>query len=168
MTAAALHVAPLGAADRAAWEPLARGYKAFYETEVDDAGYAAAWQRLMAGAPMLALGAWLPEGGAGGAGGQGGVPDAAPRLVGIAHALFHSSVWSPGNCYLQDLFVAPDARGHGVAGALIHRLAELAHAQGADRLHWLTHHTNARARALYDRVAVHRGFIRYDHPMPPG
>lgn len=158
MTAAALHIGPLGPADRAAWEPLARGYKAFYETEVDDAGYTAAWQRLMAGAPMLALGAWLPAGGA--------VGDA-PRLVGIAHALFHASVWSPGNCYLQDLFVAPDARGHGVAGALITRLAELAHAQGADRLHWLTHHTNARARALYDRVAVNRGFIRYDHPMPP-
>lgn len=38
---------------------------------------------------------------------------------------------------------------------------------GADRLHWLTHHTNARARRLYDRVAVHKGFIRYNHPMPP-
>ena len=24
--------------DRTAWEPLARGYKAFYETEVDDDG----------------------------------------------------------------------------------------------------------------------------------
>ena len=26
---------------------------------------------------------------------------------------------------------------------------------------------NARARALYDRVARHQGFIRYDHPMTP-
>lgn len=167
MTSAGLHIGPLGPDNRAAWEPLARGYKAFYETEVDDAGYAAAWQRLMAGAPMLALGAWLPAGAAGVQGGQRLADGTAPRLVGIAHALFHASVWSPGNCYLQDLFVAPDARGHGVAGALIHRLAELAHARGADRLHWLTHHTNARARVLYDRVAVNRGFIRYDHPMPP-
>jgi GNAT superfamily N-acetyltransferase len=87
--------------------------------------------------------------------------------VGIAHAVFQASTWSPVQCYLQDLFTADDVRGQGVAGALIGHLATLAHARGADRLHWLTHHTNARARRLYDRVAVNKGFIRYDHPMPP-
>jgi GNAT superfamily N-acetyltransferase len=157
MSAAALRLGPLRPDDRAAWEPLARGYKAFYETEVDAAGYEAAWQRLMAGGDMLGLGAWLP----------GTAPGQPERLVGIAHALFHASTWSAGNCYLQDLFTAADVRGQGVAGALIGHLAVLAHARGADRLHWLTHHTNARARRLYDRVAVHKGFIRYDHPMPP-
>ena len=161
MTAAVLRLGPLRPADRAAWEPLARGYKAFYETAVDDAGYAAAWQRLMAGGDMLGLGAWLPAVTAAGGPGQ---PE---RLVGIAHALFHASTWSVRNCYLQDLFTAPDVRGQGVAAALIAHLATLADAGGADRLHWLTHHGNARARRLYDRVAVHKGFIRYDHPMPP-
>ena len=58
-------------------------------------------------------------------------------------------------------------RGQGVAGALIAHLARCAQARGATRYYWLTHHTNARARRLYDRVAVNRGFIRYDHPMPP-
>ena len=33
---AALRLGELRDVDRAAWEPLARGYKAFYETEVDD------------------------------------------------------------------------------------------------------------------------------------
>lgn len=163
MTSPHLRLGPLRPQDRAAWEPLARGYKAFYETEVSDAGYEAAWQRLMAGGVMLGLGAWLPGTTAASAPGQ---PE---RLVGIAHALFHASTWSTGNCYLQDLFTADDARGRGVAEALIGHLAVLAHAQGMDRLHWLTQQSNARARRLYDRVAVHKGFIRYDHPMPlPG
>ncbi len=157
MNAPALRLGPLRPQDRADWEPLARGYKAFYETDVDDAGYDAAWQRLMGGGVMLGLGAWLP-------GDAAGQPE---RLVGIAHALFHASTWADTQCYLQDLFTADDVRGQGVAGALISHLATLAHARGADRLHWLTHHTNARARRLYDRVAAHKGFIRYDHPMPP-
>ena len=154
---ASLRLGPLRPTDRAAWELLARGYKAFYETEVDAAGYDAAWQRLMGGGAMVGLGAWLPAR-------EAGQPE---RLVGIAHALFHASTWADTQCYLQDLFTADDLRGQGVAGALISHLATLAHARGADRLHWLTHHTNARARRLYDRVAVHKGFIRYDHPMPP-
>ena len=154
-TAQPLRLGPLRPQDRAAWEPLARGYKAFYETEVDAAGYDAAWQRLMGGGVVLGLGAWLPA------------PGGGERLVGIAHALLHASTWSATQCYLQDLFTADDVRGHGVAGALITHLAGLAHARGADRLHWLTHHTNARARRLYDRVATHKGFIRYDFPMPP-
>jgi GNAT superfamily N-acetyltransferase len=161
MSASSLRLGPLRPEDRAAWEPLARGYKAFYATEVDDAGYEAAWQRLLGGGDMLGLGAWLP------ADGSDAAPAGGERLVGIAHALFHASTWSAGSCYLQDLFTAADVRGQGVAGALIGHLAQLAHARGADRLHWLTHHSNARARRLYDRLAVHKGFIRYDHPMPP-
>jgi GNAT superfamily N-acetyltransferase len=156
MSAGPLRLGPLRPQDRAAWEPLARGYKAFYETEVDDAGYQAAWLRLMASGDLLGLGDWLP--------GDAHQPE---RLVGIAHALFHVSTWSDTQCYLQDLFTADDVRGQGVAAALIGHLAGLAQARGADRLHWLTHHGNARARRLYDRVAVHKGFIRYDHPMPP-
>ncbi len=165
MTTTTLRLGLLRPQDRQAWEPLARGYKAFYETSVDDAGYEAAWQRLMAGGVMLGLGAWVT------AANPAATPDEAPgqpeRLVGIAHALFHASTWSAGNCYLQDLFTADDVRGQGVAGALIAHLATLAHARGVDRLHWLTHHSNARARRLYDRVAVNKGFIRYDHPLPP-
>lgn len=158
-SAAALRLGPLTDADRIAWEPLARGYKTFYETAVSDAGYEAAWQRLRAGGSMLGLGAWAVPAG-------GGVE----RLVGIAHAVFHGSVWADTVCYLQDLFVDPDERSHGVAAALIAHLAQQAEARGAARYFWLTHERNARARRLYDRVAVHQGFLRYDHPVtpPPG
>lgn len=168
----ALRLGELRAQDRAAWEPLARGYKAFYETEVDDAGYEAAWRRLRAGGVLLGLGAWQPvPGGAAAGAADGATGAAAPapgeRLVGIAHAVFQRSPWADEEvCYLQDLFTDPTARGQGVAEALIAHLADRARARGAGRYYWLTHHTNARARRLYDRVAEHRGFIRYDAPLP--
>jgi GNAT superfamily N-acetyltransferase len=142
---AAVQIKPLAAADRAAWEPLARGYKAFYETATTDIEYHAAWQRLLHDSRFVGLGAW--HGGA---------------LVGTVHALFHTSTWADEVCYLQDLFVADAARGQGAAAALIDAVASAARTRKAARLYWLTHTDNARARALYERVAVNRGFIRYD------
>jgi GNAT superfamily N-acetyltransferase len=140
-------ISPIEPADRDRWEVLARGYKQFYETRIPDEEYERAWQRLRTGAAH-ALGARIDG-----------------RLVGIAHFLYHASTWADRVCYLQDLFVDPEARGHGVARALIEAVAERARADGASRYYWLTQRHNLVARALYDRVAVHRGFIRYDHPL---
>jgi hypothetical protein len=33
------------------------------------------------------------------------------------------------------------------------------------RLYWMTAEDNARARLLYDKVAVRSGFIRYHRPL---
>lgn len=144
----AFEIRPPEPADRAEWEVLARGYKQFYETEVDDAGYELAWQRLLTADEIHGF-VLLNEG----------------RLIGFAHYLMHAATWSGPVCYLQDLFVAESARGQGAAAALIGAVADAAREQGAARYYWLTHHTNARARGLYDRVGQHRGFIRYDHPV---
>ena len=135
-------------ADRAAWEPLVRGYKLFYGTEASDAEYAAAWQRLLHDPRFLALAAWRSD-----------------AMVGIVHAIFHASTWADEVCYLQDLFVAEAARGSGAGAALIDSVAAASRQRGAARLYWLTHHGNTTARALYDRVAVNKGFIRYDLPL---
>lgn len=143
-----MHIAPLRPADRAGWQPLAEGYKRFYNTPTTPAEYDECWRRLMAEDGVHGLGGFV-EG----------------RLVGIAHYLFHTSAWARDNCYLQDLFVAEEARGQGVAAALIEAVAQAAKARGAARTYWLTQDTNTRARALYDRVAQHKGFIRYDYPM---
>ena len=169
-TSGALRLGELTDADRAGWEPLACGYKAFYETEVSAAGYDEAWARLRGGGLMLGLGAWLPADPADQPAGQPGQPGhlgQPDRLVGIAHAVFHGSIWADQVCYLQDLFVDPAVRGQGVAAALIEHLAGCARARGAARYFWLTHETNARARGLYDRVAKHHGFLRYDYPLAP-
>jgi GNAT superfamily N-acetyltransferase len=141
-----IDVRPLTPEDRAAWEVLARGYKDFYETDVPDEGYEQTWRRLLQGTEVHGLGAWLDG-----------------QLVGIAHYLFHVTVWSADCCYLQDLFVDEAVRGRGAARALIDRVASEARERGAARLYWMTKQDNATARALYDKLGAFSGFIRYDH-----
>ena len=145
---AAIAIGPLAPADRAEWEVLARGYKAFYRTEIPDARYDETWRTLMAGERIHGLAARLDG-----------------RMVGIAHYLFHAQTWSADTCYLQDLFSAEEARGQGVASALIDAVAEAARERGAVKYYWLTKQDNARARALYERIAAFKGFLRYDYPL---
>jgi GNAT superfamily N-acetyltransferase len=143
-----IEIAPLREADRAAWEPLARGYKAFYRTELADDRYDETWRLLIAGERIHGLAARTDG-----------------RMVGIAHYLFHAQTWSADACYLQDLFTAEDARGCGVASALIEAVAEAARSRGAAKYYWMTKEDNRVARALYDRIARFKGFVRYDHPL---
>ena len=143
-----MQIALLQTADRAGWEPLARGYKEFYKTPTTDAEFNMAWERLIRRDGIVGLGAKMDG-----------------RLVGIAHYLFHTSVWAQKTCYLQDLFTAQDARGKGVARALIEAVAADARKQGAARFYWMTQEHNATARLLYDKVAKWNGFIRYEHPL---
>ncbi|GGP27691.1 GNAT family N-acetyltransferase [Silvimonas amylolytica] len=53
---------------------------------------------------------------------------------------------------LNDLYVSPAARGHGVARALMEKARQHALATGADRLDLSTAHTNATAQALYESL----------------
>ena len=57
---------------------------------------------------------------------------------------------------MNDLFVAPDARGGGVADALIAECVERCRARGADSLGWQTAKDNERAQAVYERVGGKR------------
>jgi GNAT superfamily N-acetyltransferase len=143
-----IEVSPLRSGDRARWEVLARGYKAFYRNPLPDEAYEATWRRLADGAELHGLGARLDG-----------------RLIGIAHYLFHPMFWAGEACYLQDLFVDQAVRGRGAARALIEQVAEAARQRGADRLYWTTQENNDRARGLYDKVARFNGFIRYDYPL---
>ena len=143
-----IEIGPLRPEDRAAWEVLARGYKAFYREPEPDEAYERTWRRLLAGTELHGLGARLDG-----------------RLVGLAHYLLHPAVWSGEACYLQDLFTDEAARGRGVARALIDGVAAAARERGADRFYWHTQENNARARVLYDKVARFTGFIRYVYPL---
>lgn len=142
----ALTIRPLVPADRAAWEPLWVGYLTFYKATIPPAVTEQTWARFHDPAePMFALGAELDG-----------------TLVGIVHCIYHRSCWTAGDyCYLQDLFVAAAARGHGVGRALIEAVYARAKADGASRVHWLTQHDNATARQLYDRIGDLSGFIQY-------
>lgn len=90
------------------------------------------------------------------------VAEADGKLLGLAHYLYHRNTILIGPaCYLQDLFTTEAARGRGVGRALIEELYRTAAADGAERVYWHTHHTNAQARRLYDRLAIDSGFIVY-------
>jgi len=142
----AVVIRPLSPDERAAWEPLWQGYLAFYGTSVPAETTATTWARLHDPAePMHVLGALSGS-----------------DLLGIVHYIFHRSTWTVGDyCYLQDLFTVEAARGRGVGRALIEAVVDRARDAGASRVYWLTHETNAPARALYDRVADRPGFIQY-------
>jgi GNAT superfamily N-acetyltransferase len=146
MAASNVTIRPLRADERADWEPLWKGYQLFYKVAIPEETTRVTWARLHDPAePMEALGAYMDG-----------------RLRGIAHYLFHRSCWTIGNyCYLQDLFVAETARHLGLGRALIAEVEERARRAGASRLYWLTHESNAAARALYDQLAERSGFIQY-------
>jgi GNAT superfamily N-acetyltransferase len=57
---------------------------------------------------------------------------------------------------MNDLFVAPDARGRGIAEALIAECAERCRARGATSLGWQTAKDNRRAQAVYERIGAAR------------
>ncbi len=141
-------VESLAAGDYLRWVELAKGYKEFYKTPITDTEISDTWTRLLEGKEIYGVGAKLNG-----------------ELVGIAHYLFHTTIWAPRSCYLQDLFTAQQARGCGVARRLIEHVAEHAKESGADRYYWNTQESNATARVLYDKLAEYRGFIRYDFPV---
>jgi GNAT superfamily N-acetyltransferase len=91
--------------DRASWEELARGKDTFFGVERSADDYERTWRRLLGDGPVRGIAARLDG-----------------RTAGIAHYLFHASVWHAGKCSLADLFVAEHARRHGIATA-----PELAH-----------------------------------------
>jgi GNAT superfamily N-acetyltransferase len=147
-------IRPVGPADRKPWRELWDGYNAFYgrtgptalAAEITDS----TWSRFFEPEePVWALVAAV-------AGEDGG-----ERLIGLVHYLFHRSTSAiADNCYLQDLYVAPEMRGLGVGRALIEAVYDKAREAGAGRVYWLTHQTNP-ARKLYDEVADDSGFVMY-------
>ena len=57
---------------------------------------------------------------------------------------------------MNDLYVAPAARGAGAADELIHACAEECRLHGATSLDWQTAKDNARAQRVYERVGATR------------
>ncbi|MEX0695341.1 MAG: GNAT family N-acetyltransferase [Rhodospirillales bacterium] len=140
-------IRPLSNDDKAQWRILWHGYLRFYEHQISDAQTEELWGRLMTeGHDPHCLVACDNNG----------------AVIGIVHYLFHATCWTVRNkCYLQDLFVDPDARVGGAGRALIEAVYEKAAAADASEVYWMTQQFNSVARVLYDRVGELTPFIKY-------
>ncbi|WP_380283134.1 GNAT family N-acetyltransferase [Kitasatospora purpeofusca] len=139
------------AADFAAWRELFRGYGAFYRVPMPDEKAELVWSWLTD--PAHELDGLL-------------VRDTDGTPVGLAHYRpfvrpLHGTVAG----FLDDLFVAPAARGTGAVDLLLARLREIAAERGWNAVRWITSEDNYRARSKYDQVATRTRFVTYD--MPP-
>ena len=141
-------IRPLRPEDRPQWDRLWHAYLAFYDTELPAAQYDLHFARLVDPArPDIA-----------------GIVAAAPdgALLGLAHVIRHPHGWKPTDVtYLQDLYVAPEARGTGLGRRLIEAVYALADQSGDAGVYWLTQAFNTTARQLYDRVGQATPFVKY-------
>lgn len=140
-------IRPIEPRDEARWRVLWDGYTRFYEREPDEAVTRHTWARILD--PQSPVHAIVAE-------------DDAGMVIGIANYLLHenTSTLTPV-CYLQDLFVDPDARAHGAGKRMIDWLVDEMKARKWARLYWQTRENNYRARGLYDKYTPHSGFVRY-------
>ena len=121
--AAGMIIRAAGPSDEAAWRGLWQGFLDYYEVTLAPDITDFTWTRLMD--PTNPLKARLACDG--------------PAVLGFAIHQHHPSTWVLGDdCYLEDLFVSPDARGRGVGRALIEDLATYARSKGWKRLYWNT------------------------------
>lgn len=146
-----MHVRRLRDEDRESWDELWAGYLRFYRATLSAAVSEATFARLRDEREgMLGLVA----------------SDQEDRPIGLAHLVFHPSTWSATvYCYLEDFYVAPDARGGGVARALFDAVYAAARDRGADRVYWQTQQYNGAARSLYDSVGRLTSFIVYERDL---
>lgn len=96
--------------------------------------------------------------------------DDAAEPVGLAHYRpFHRPLHGSIGCYLDDLFVAPTARGSGAVDALLGALQRIAAENRWDVVRWITRSSNSRARSTYRRLATETDLVTYDlPPLAPG
>lgn len=140
-------VRPITAGDEDAWRRLFRDYGVFYETHFEEHVLDHVWRQLHEESPQLhAL-----------------VAEVGGDIVGIAHYRSHPDTFSVGrDWYLDDMYVDPSNRGHGVASALIEHLTALARATGPGTLRWITADDNATAQRVYDRLAERTAWVTYE------
>jgi GNAT superfamily N-acetyltransferase len=144
-----MEIRPAVESDIPALMPLMRGYCDFYAANPPDAGLDEMARALIASTDDLGMLLVADEDG---------------EAIGFAAVGWKwSSLRGARIAVLEDLFVAPEARGRGAADALIQGVAERARANGAPVVTWLTAPDNHRAQGVYDRVGgTAETFLEYE------
>jgi GNAT superfamily N-acetyltransferase len=154
MSSASQTIAPASERDLPELLSLMRAYCEFYATSPSDEALLALSQSLIDDPLLEGL--------------QLIARDQNHRAVGFA-TVFWSWDTTAGTRIgiMNDLFVAPEARGSGVAERLIEACLQRCAGRGASRLEWQTAPDNLRAQAVYERVGGKRGpWVPYSKPVP--
>jgi GNAT superfamily N-acetyltransferase len=123
--------------------PLMRSYCEFYEVAPPDEQLLAMSRELIADPEREGL--------------QLIARDDSGAAIGFATIFWSWSTLSASRIgVMNDLYVAAEARGGGVADALIAACLALVRQRGASSLGWQTARDNERAQAVYERVGARR------------
>ena len=132
---------------KAAWRALYDGYATFYERILTDEIAETVWSWITD--PNHELDALIIV--------------AKGRPIGLAHYRRMPSPLRGGDIgFLDDLFIAPEARGDRIGERIFERLREIASERGWTLVRWVTADDNYRARSLYDRVATKTTWNMYE------
>jgi GNAT superfamily N-acetyltransferase len=148
-----MRITMVGSTDLTELLPLLRAYCDFYQVSPSDRALVELSRALLAdprreGLQLLAH-------------------DESGRAVGFATLYWTWQTLSAARVgVMNDLYVAAEARGTGVAGALIDACLERCREHGATELIWQTAKDNARAQAVYDRIGATRDDRWLDYSLP--
>lgn len=133
------HIREPKLSDRAEWEVHWNDYLVFYESTIPQAHTDKLWERIHDDDHPIR--AFVAE------------RTTDSSLIGIVHFFPHLDTWEIRPvCYLQDLFVAEDARLKNVGTELIRKVKEFSDREGWVFVYWQTMHDNITARFLYDKL----------------
>ena len=135
------------AADFEEWRELFLAYGEFYETTFSDQILEGVWAWLLSDQHPL----------------HGFVANDRGRIVGFAHLQRQWDTFEAGAAwFLDDLYVLPEARGAGIATALIEHARHHATTEGGGTMRWITAATNQTAMKVYDRLAKRTSWVMYE------
>lgn len=141
-------VRPLGDKDFFAWLGLFEGYSEFYETELTDQIALQVWSWIIDTANALDGAVAVNDDG---------------DFVGFAHYRRVPRTLSGDQAlFLDDLYVAEDARGQGVGTQLMAFSTEYAKTHRLAQIQLLTAADNATAQVLYDKLGTQTDWVTYE------
>ena len=141
-------VRPLGEKDFFAWLGLFEGYSAFYESELTDQKALQVWSWIIDAHNDLA--------------GAVAVNDAGD-FVGFAHyRIVPRTLRGERALFLDDLFVAEEARRQGVGSLLMDFAKVYARQHQLGQIQLVTAADNNTAQALYDQVGTRTDWVTYE------
>ena len=148
--AAGIDVSPVREEEFDELLPLIAAYQRFYEVdEIDNDRNRFFFRRFIAPSPDGQLMAARDEGAV---------------ILGYACLYWHfSSLQATETVLMNDLYVAPEARGRGIGRALIEASAAVARDRGAAWLEWATAPDNHTAQRLYDSLTSEKSaWLEYE------